>query len=422
MKALPTGWEYVGLLDIADSLDSRRVPVNRKERDQRLGGVPYYGATGQVGWIDRPLFDEELCLLGEDGAPFLDRSKSKAYLIDGPSWVNNHAHVLRALSGITSNRFLKYALDQVDYTPFVNGTTRLKLTKGAMGRIGIPLPPLAEQQRIVAAIEEQFSRLDAAESSLKHGRQQLALLRAAVFVEAFDGDWPLSPLSEINDPDRPICYGILMPKEHRDDGVLYVKVKDYPKGKVLLDQLNRTASEIAAKYRRSSLRPRDILLSIRGTYGRVAVAPPELDGANITQDTARVAPQPHVGVDYLAAYLRSAQAQRYFRQVARGVAVKGVNIGDLRTMPVLVPPVAAQAKIVEELERRLSIIDAMEGEIDHALRAGISLRRSILKCAFMGKLAPQDPTDEPATVLLERIAGQRAALSNPSRRRRNVPA
>src|ERR1035441_7623935 len=106
MSVLPAGWAEVGLFDVAESLDSRRVPVNGRERSHRLGPVPYYGATGQVGWIDQPLFDEELCLLGEDGAPFLDRSKPKAYLIDGPSWVNNHAHVLRALHGVTSNRFL----------------------------------------------------------------------------------------------------------------------------------------------------------------------------------------------------------------------------------------------------------------------------------------------------------------------------
>ena len=86
------------------------------------------------------LFDEKLVLLGEDGAPFLDPRKPKAYLITGPSWVNNHAHVLRAKQ-VTTNRFLKYALDVVDYGPFVRGTTRLKLTQKDMRRIPIRIPP-----------------------------------------------------------------------------------------------------------------------------------------------------------------------------------------------------------------------------------------------------------------------------------------
>ena len=69
------------LEDVVDILDSQRVPVNAKERENRKAKIPYYGATGQVGWIDDYLFDEELVLLGEDGAPFLDANKQKAYII-----------------------------------------------------------------------------------------------------------------------------------------------------------------------------------------------------------------------------------------------------------------------------------------------------------------------------------------------------
>lgn len=165
MRNLPDAWAWSQLGDVVDVLDHLRVPVNRAERAERVGRIPYYGATGQVGWIDEPLFNEELCLLGEDGAPFFDLAKAKAYIIDGPSWVNNHAHVLRARDCVTT-RFLKYALDLVDYRPFVTGTTRAKLTKSAMSRIPVPVPPLAEQQRIVAVLEENLSRLESACGSL----------------------------------------------------------------------------------------------------------------------------------------------------------------------------------------------------------------------------------------------------------------
>ena len=109
-------WQIVCLQDIVDILDSKRIPVNRDERAKRLGEIPYYGATGQVGWIDDYLFDEELVLLGEDGAPFLERARPKAYIIRGKSWVNNHAHVLRARSNIDS-RYLLHALNLTDYRP-----------------------------------------------------------------------------------------------------------------------------------------------------------------------------------------------------------------------------------------------------------------------------------------------------------------
>jgi len=173
-----------GLGECVEVLDSKRVPVNAKERAKRLGQVPYFGATGQVGWIDTPLFDEELVLLGEDGAPFLDGDKPKAYVIEGPSWVNNHAHVLRARAGVADSWYLKYALDCVDYHPLVTGTTRLKLTQAQMRRIAIPLPDLANQQKVVAELARQDSiisalRQDTAGAWTKGKALRLAVLRAA---------------------------------------------------------------------------------------------------------------------------------------------------------------------------------------------------------------------------------------------------
>lgn len=148
---------------------------------------PYYGATGQVGWIDDYLFDEELFLLGEDGAPFLDQIKNKAYLIRGKSWVNNHAHVLRAIASLTSNLFLCHYLNIFDYNGYVTGTTRLKLNQSPMRKIPIPLPPLLEQHRIVAKIEELFTKQDAGVKSLEKTKAQLKRYRQSVLKHAFKG-------------------------------------------------------------------------------------------------------------------------------------------------------------------------------------------------------------------------------------------
>ena len=150
IEKLPESWALPPLESCVDILDNRRVPINSKERAKREGKVPYYGATRQAGWIDDYIFDEELLLLGEDGAPFFDRTKNTAYIIKGKSWVNNHAHVLRALSSLTSNIYL----NQIDFTGFVVGTTRLKLNQSAMKKILVKLAPLAEQKRIVNVIEK----------------------------------------------------------------------------------------------------------------------------------------------------------------------------------------------------------------------------------------------------------------------------
>src|SRR5688500_13358035 len=92
---LPVGWLQTRLEDVVEIRDDLREPVNRKERACRQGPYPYYGATGQVGWIDDFLMDGDYVLLGEDGVDFLDPYRPKAYLVSGKCWVNNHAHVLK---------------------------------------------------------------------------------------------------------------------------------------------------------------------------------------------------------------------------------------------------------------------------------------------------------------------------------------
>ena len=166
---LPDGWTACRLEQVADILDNLRKPINSSERDSRIRNrqidelYPYYGATGQVGLIDDYIINGNYLLLGEDGAPFLDKNAIKAYSISGKSWVNNHAHIL---SPKIDFEFLQYSLNQIDYSEYVNGSTRLKLTQTDMRSIKIMLPPLAEQKRIKSKIQILFSQFDLMMESL----------------------------------------------------------------------------------------------------------------------------------------------------------------------------------------------------------------------------------------------------------------
>jgi len=180
-------WPCVGIFDVADDLDGDRIPVNATDREHRKGNVPYYGATGQVGWIDKPIFNEELVLLGEDGVDFLDRLKPKAYTIRGPAWVNNHAHVLRAKPGKMLTKFLEVQLNAANYFGLANGTTRLKLTKSAMKRIPIRAPPVAEQEKIIEEIDCRLSIVGKVARSAEGGIARCARARASVLQQAFEG-------------------------------------------------------------------------------------------------------------------------------------------------------------------------------------------------------------------------------------------
>ena len=162
-QKLPEGWAVCCLENVAEVLDNLRKPINSNERNSRIANkheselFPYYGATGQVGFIDDYLIDGKFLLLGEDGAPFLDKYAIKSYPIKGKCWVNNHAHILKPLCDFD---YLMYYLNHVDYKDYVNGSTRLKLTQSDMRSIKILLPPLTEQKRISVKIKYLFRLLD----------------------------------------------------------------------------------------------------------------------------------------------------------------------------------------------------------------------------------------------------------------------
>ena len=177
-QALPPGWRWMKLGEVCEFLDNRRKPINENERNARIAGksasdlFPYYGANGQVGWIDGYLFDEPLILLAEDGGFFGSANKPIAYKVSGRYWVNNHAHVLRPKADIDFEYLYHSLAIRPDVGDLVTGNTRPKLNQEIAATIPIPLPSLAEQKRIAGMVNEQMAAVEraraAAEAQLAH--------------------------------------------------------------------------------------------------------------------------------------------------------------------------------------------------------------------------------------------------------------
>lgn len=151
----PKGWPVRRLDQVTECLDRLRRPVT--EADRKPGNVPYYGANGQQGWIDRALFDEPLVLVAEDGGYFDAPQRGVAYRIDGPAWVNNHAHILRALPDFMDTEFLHRALRHFDFGPYISGTTRAKLTQGQLNGVRLIVPPLSLQRTFAERVKATLS-------------------------------------------------------------------------------------------------------------------------------------------------------------------------------------------------------------------------------------------------------------------------
>lgn len=345
------------------------------------------------------------------------------------------------------------------------GSTFVQISGRAFDNIEAPLPPANEQRRLVAKLDAIFEQTRAIKARLERVPDLLDRLKRSLLTAAFRGHlttgWraahpssePASTLlhrirsahrqhweealrakgrdptkanyhepSDVNaaevpalpagwawaraelavEPGTVITYGIVLPGKHVADGVPYVRQQDIQDGDVRVSELLRTEPEIAARYDRSSLREGDVLLCII-RHRRVAIVPPGLHGANITQGTVRLRPSSWMRGPFLAAWLESPMAQRWMESRVFGLDMPRINVGDAREVPVPVPPIAEQERIMELLRTAGAKLDGLVASHRNSQKLAEQLERAALTKALRGELVEQDPGDEPASVLLDRL-------------------
>ena len=150
---IPDGWEWARFGDISINMDSERIPLSVTQRRNLDKIYDYYGASGIIDKVDQYLFDRPLMLIGEDGANLLARTKPIAFIARGKYWVNNHAHVIDFPNGIDM-KYMTFYMNAINLSAYVTGTAQPKMNQARMNSILIAIPPLAEQHRIVAKLEE----------------------------------------------------------------------------------------------------------------------------------------------------------------------------------------------------------------------------------------------------------------------------
>lgn len=403
-------------------------------------------------------------------------------------------HVLRPLGGIHPSYLYHFlaqpAVRREAKENFTGTAGQARVPTDFIRRLPIPLAPLSEQRRIVTKLEGVLRKVSACQKRLAKIPALLNHLRQSVLAAAcsgrltadwrernpdaasatklveqlseaheqagghrrgnaapatedvhdltksnFPGGWELSDLRNLVEPERPITYGILKPGPDTPQGVPYVRVINFPNDKLDPSNLRRTSKEIDAAYARARLREGDILLSIRGTVGRVCIVPKQLTSANITQDSARLTIQDRMDRRFVAWFLRAPQTQDRMQRAIKGVAIRGINIGDVRALQVPIPPLREQKEIIKRIEGLLGLADHIEARFSKARRQIEQLKASLLAGAFRGELVPTEAElaqakgrdYESACALLERIRAARAVAEpiaspkgRPERRRPRV--
>jgi len=427
MTELPKGWVETTLGCVAE-WGSGGTPKST-DRDYYGGGIPWAvigdlndaTVASTAATVSDAGLTNSSAKLVEPGTVLVAMYGSIGKLgIAGQRMATNQAIAFaNGRAGVAGNRFLFWFLrwQRSALATAGKGATQKNISQTVLKAWPIRLPPPAEQDRIVAAIEEQLSRLGAAEANLNACQGRIPGLRRAALQAAFPYHWPAKPLVEVADPDRPICYGILKPRS--ENGVIpYVEVRSIRDGAIDVNSLHRTTTALHDEFRRSELRTGDVVLAIRGSWDRAAVVPSSLDGANVSRDVARIAPLDSLHPAFLAYFLESPRAHAYYARHARGVGVRGINIGDLRRLDVPIPDLEEQRAAVEALELQLSLISALAVALGNGRLRSDHLRRAILTEAFAGRLVPQDPSDEPASELLARVGAERSAATKSRPRKR----
>lgn len=367
------------------------------------------------------------------------------------------------IDALIEGKYLLHWILSDDFTAHAAGhqgrSVLPKINQAALQTVPVPVAPLGEQERIVTAIEEAFSKLDAGEAGLLTVRQLLKRMRDAVLaaaatgrlvgqdptdapatkllaelgVEPFDDSrLPLLPPSwswaQVQDVGQVDLGRQRSPKYHSGDNMKpYLRVANVFEDRIDTSDVMEMHFEPEA-FERSRLVVGDILLNEGQTpelLGRPAMYrgdPPDVAFTNsLLRFRAAAGIEPQWALLVFRHHMHSG---RFTRESRITTNIAHLSAARFKSVEFPVPPAEEQRRIVDEFAKQSSFIDACERAVDAGLRRSTALRRSVLKSAFEGRLVPQDPSDEPASVLLERIRAERAASEGlgGGRRRRKVKA
>jgi type I restriction enzyme S subunit len=409
---------------------------------------------------------------------------------------------LRIRTSHVSKRFILIAINseivQSQFKRITKGTTRPRVNLTIVRGLDFPLPPLNEQKRIVAKIEELFSELDAGEENLRWARRLLGVYRQSLLKQAFEGKltalwrkqnphllessdqllariqaerlaryeerlrewkstenrpskprmpdaptqipkadlaklvslpagWAWMTLESLSSPEpRSIQSGpfgsSLKHSEFTETGVLVIGIDNVREGFFSMGSQNRISPKKYKLLSKYTARDKDFLITIMATVGRCCRVPDGLETAIITKHVYRVSP--NVGLvdpDYLVNAARGCPA--IVQQIDKdkfGQTRPGLNGSFIKALSIPLCSLPEQQEIVRLLDEQFTVIEQNEREIDAALKRSAALRQSILKKAFTGHLVPQDPADEPAAMLLERIRVEREITCNHTPKKQTV--
>lgn len=363
---------------------------NQKTVIDPNGQYPIYGSGGIIGYATEYLCPPKTTIVGRKGT------------INSPIFVNESFWNVDTAFGLIPSskllpKYLYYFCCHFNFTALDKSTTIPSLAKRDLENIEMNVPPLDEQFRIVAHIEELFSELDKAVDTLKTTKEQLEVYRQAVLKDAFDNAQAMcerfTPIEELLVTDRKGMstgpFGTMLKKhEHKTTGVPMLGIENIDSGKFIDGNKIFVTPEKAAELKSFALKSGDIIISRSGTVGELCVVPPRMEGALLSTNLMRVSLDCQKVLPEYFIYLFQSKGivLDQVKELCKGSTRIFLNQTILKQIRFPIPNVHEQLQIINTIESRLTFCDNIEKTVDTALAQADAMRQSILKQSFEGKI------------------------------------
>ncbi len=393
---IPAAWKTIKLKYAAKCLDGKRVPVDTTLR--KTGPYPYWGAGKIMDYVDDYIFDEEIVLLGEDGAPFFDDFRPVSHYVNEKVWVNNHIHVLRALQGVDS-KYLVHGLNCVDYHHYISGTILNKLTQGNMANIVLPLPPYTMQIQIVKYLDERCSKIDDIIEEAIASIEEYKELKQATISEAvtrgldkgvsmkdsgidwlpcIPEHWDVRRIASIYDESKETGRDdlpILLVSIH--SGISDREIDDDERDRKVIRSEDKTVYKVVHK----NYLAYNMMRAWQGGFGASLV-----DGL-VSPAYVVAKPKINVNSSYIENVLRTPNAIEHIRGLSYGVADFRLRLywPYFKTIRVPLPPIEEQNRIVAYIQNQKMKIDTLISEKQAFIEDLQAYKKSLIYEVVTGK-------------------------------------